>query len=562
LRASGKNRCPNPDSRAIDSAINKKAIRPIRETMMNDQLNYLLAQAAKGRMSRREFVGRAGALGVSAAVAGTMLTTAARAEGPVKGGLMRVGMQGGSSTDTLDTALAASEVPFQVNETWGEKLVDLEQNGTLGMRIAEEVSSNADASQWMFKIRKGVEYHDGGTVSAEDVVATLMRHTDDNAKSGAQGIVKGIADMKAEGDTVTLTLASPNADLPFLLADYHLIVQKGGGVDNPTSGIGAGAYKITEFQPGVRVAFEKFANYWDSSRGHVDQAEVLIINDNTARTAAIQSGQIHIMNRIDPKIVALLAGNTDVVIERVAGPGQYVFIMHCDKAPYDNNDLRMALKLAINREEMVEKILGGMGSVGNDFPINAAYPLFDDSIPQRVFDPAAAAEAYKKSGHDGSPLIMQVAPGAFPGAVEAAQLFQSSANAAGIPLQVKLEPDDGYWSNVWNVAPFCASYWGGRPVQDQMYSTAYLSTAEWNDTKFFNPEFDALLIAARGELDQVKRKGQYSEMASMVRDTGGLILPMFNDFVEGRRAEVGGWVPNPAGSLMNGKVLTLCWLNA
>ena len=529
---------------------------------MSEELKHLAVQAAKGRISRREFVGRTGALGVSAAMAGSLLATAARAEGPVKGGLMRIGMQGGSSTDSLDPAVAASEVPFQVNETWGEKLVDLKQDGTLEMRLAEEVSSNSDATQWMFKIRKGVEYHDGGTVSADDVVATLKRHTDENTKSGAQGIVKGISDMKVDGDMVTLTLASANADLPFLMADYHLMIQKAGGVANPTSGIGAGAYKVSEYEPGVRIAFEKFANYWDAGRGHVDQAEVLVINDNTARTAAIQSGQIHVMNRIDPKIVALLAGNTDVVIERAAGPGQYVFIMHCDKAPYDNNDLRMALKLAINRDEMVEKILGGMGSVGNDFPINAAYPLFDDSIPQRKFDLAAAAAAYKKSGHDGSPLMLQVAPGAFPGAVEAAQLFQTSANAAGIPLQVKLEPDDGYWSNVWNVAPFCASYWGGRPVQDQMYSTAYLSTAEWNDTKFINPDFDKLLIAARGELDQAKRKAEYSQMATMVRDTGGLILPMFNDFVEGRRADVGGWVSNPAGSLMNGKVLTLCWMNA
>ena len=529
---------------------------------MSNELNQLAALAAKGRISRREFVGRAGALGMSTAMAGSMLATAARAEAPVKGGVLRAGVQGGQSTDSLDPALAASDVPFMINSTWGENLVEVGLNGTVNMRLAEEVSSNSDATQWMFKIRKGVEYHNGATVTAEDVVATLKRHTDDNSKSGAQGIVKGIADMKAEGDMVTLTLSAANADLPFLMADYHLIIQPGGGVDNPAAGIGAGAYKVTDNEPGVRVAMEKHANYWDAERGHADQVEVLSINDNTARTAAIQSGQIHMMSRVDPKIVEMLKGNTDVVIERAAGPGHYVFIMECTQKPYDNNDLRMALKLAINRDEMVEKILSGMGSVGNDFPINAAYPLFDDGIEQRVFDPAKAAEYYKKSGHDGSPLMLQVAPGAFPGAVEAAQLFQASANAAGIPLQVKLEPDDGYWSNVWNVAPFCASYWGGRPVQDQMYSTAYLSTADWNDTKFKDAHFDALLVKARGELDQAKRKAMYSEMAHIVRDTGGLICPMFNDWVEGRRKELGGWVANPAGTLMDGRALSLCWLNA
>jgi peptide/nickel transport system substrate-binding protein len=537
---------------------------PTRETIMNDkvnQLDWMVAQAKAGRMTRREFVGRTTALGVSAGLASALFGKAAKAE-PKKGGVLRAGVQGGESTNSLDPALAASDVPYMINKTWGEMLCDVAPGGVIEPRVAEEISSNADATEWKFKIRAGVEYHGGGTVTAEDVVATLKRHTDDAAQSGAQGIVKGIKEMKAEGDMVTLMLDAANADLPFLMADYHLVIQPGGGVDNPAAGIGTNAYKVVSNEPGVRTVYERHANYWDSSRGHADSVEVLTINDNTARTAAIQSGQIHLMNRIDPKIVELLAGTPEVVIERAAGPGHYVFIMHCDKAPFDNNDLRMALKLAVNRQEMVDKILGGYGSKGNDFPINAAYPLFDETIAQREYDAALAAEHYKKSGHDGSPIILRTAPGAFPGAVDAANLFAASANAAGIPLQVQLEPDDGYWSNVWNVQPFCASYWGGRPVQDQMYSTAYLSTAEWNDTKFKNAKFDELLVAAKGELDQIKRKAMYSEMAMIVRDEGGLICPMFNDWVEGRRQEVGGWEANPLGTLMDGTALAKCWLEA
>lgn len=529
---------------------------------MSNELNYLLKQATRGLMSRREFVGRAGALGVSAAVAGTMLTTAARAEEPKKGGLLRAGMQGGESTNTLDPALAASEVPFAVNMLWGEMLVDVNAKGEIDYRIAEEISASADATEWKFKIRSGVEFHDGKTVTAEDVVATLKRHTDEKSQSGALGIVQGISEMKAEGDMVTLKLAAGNADLPFLMADYHLIIQPAGGVGAEAAGIGAGPYKVVSNEPGVRHAFERNANYFDSTMGHADQVEIIVINDNTARTAALQAGQVHMINRVDPKIIDLLKGAPGISIEHVAGRGHYVFIMHVDKAPFDNNDLRMALKLAINRQEMVDKILGGYGSVGNDFPINAAYPLFDETIAQREYDPAAAAEYYKKSGHDGSPIILRTAAGAFPGAVEAAELFQQSAAAAGIPLEIKREPDDGYWSDVWNVQPFSASYWGGRPVQDQMYSTAYLSTADWNDTKFKDPAFDATLIAARAELDPVKRKAMYSELANNLRDNGGLICPMFNDFVEAKREEVGGWAADPNGELMNGRALARCWLNA
>lgn len=530
---------------------------------MNDasrQLDHMIDRVRKGRMNRREFIGRSTALGVSAGLAAALYTKVAKAE-PKKGGILRAGMQGGESTNSLDPALAASEVPFAINMTWGEMLVDVAGDGTIDYRIAEEISSNSDATQWQFKIRSGVEFHDGSTLTAEDVIATLKRHTDEKSQSGALGIVQGITDMKAEGDMVTLTLASGNADLPYLMADYHLVIQPNGGFDNPTAGIGAGPYKVAINEPGVRHVFERHANYWDAANiAHADQVEIIVINDNTARTAAIQSGQVHFMNRVDPKIVELLKGAPGISIETAPGPGHYVFIMHVDKAPFDNNDLRMALKLAINREELVQKILGGFGSPGNDFPINEAYPLFDDSIPQRAYDPAAALEYYKKSGHDGSPIILRAAPGAFPGAVDAANLFAASANAAGIPLQVKLEPDDGYWSNVWNVEPFCASYWGGRPVQDQMYSTAYISTAEWNDTKFKNARFDELLIAARAEIDPDARKGMYSEMAHILRDEGGLILPMFNDWVEARRNEVDGWTPNPNGELMNGRALVKCWL--
>ena len=531
-------------------------------TDKHNQLDWMVTQAAKGRMTRREFVGRTTALGVSAGLASALFGKAAAAQEAKKGGTIRAGISGGESTNSLDPALAASPVPINHCSTWGEMLCDVTPDGQIAWRIAEEGSVSPDAMEWTFKIRQGVEFHNGKTVTAEDVIATFKRHTDEKAQSGALGIVQGISEMKAEGDKIVLKLSSGNTDLPYLLADYHLAIQPNGGVDNPAEGIGAGPYKVESFEPGVRTVFSKFANYFDSEVGHADSVEILTINDNTARTAALQSGQIHMMNRVDPKIAELLKGAPSLVVKQTPGRGHFVFIMHCDKAPFDNNDLRMALKLSIKRQEMVEKILGGLGSMGNDFPINSAYPLFDDTIPQREYDAAAAAEAYKKSGHDGSPIILRSAPGAFPGAVDAANLFAASANAAGIPLQVQIEPDDGYWSNVWNVQPFCASYWGGRPVQDQMYTTAYLSTADWNDTKFKNAHFDELLVAARAELDETKKKAEYSEMANIVRDEGGLILPMFNDFVDGVREEIGGWVDDPNGELSGGRALSRCWLNA
>ncbi|MGJ5619788.1 ABC transporter substrate-binding protein [Sulfitobacter sp. MF3-043] len=529
---------------------------------MNDQLKSMTADVAKGLMTRREFVGRAAALGVTAAVANTMLATQARAEGPVKGGTLKMGIQGGESTNTLDPALAASSVPTVNLRNAFDTLVNVAPDGSIENRLAESVEATSDAKTWNFKIRKGVEFHDGKPLTPEDVLRTMERHSNEDATSGALGIMQGIESMKVDGDNFSVTLSTPNADLPYLMADYHLQIQPDGGFENPTAGIGTGAYMVEVDEPGIRHLFKKNPNYWDDSIGHADEIEVLVLNDATARTAALQSGQVHIIDRVDPKIAQLLGRAPNVEVKSVSGPGHYVFIMHCDTAPTDNNDLRLALKYAINREELVDKILRGYGTVGNDFPINKAYPLFDETIVQREHSIEKAKEHYAASGHDGSPIILRVADGAFPGAVDAAALFQESAKAAGIPLEIKREPNDGYWTEVWNAQPFCASYWSGRPVQDQMYTTAYLSTADWNDTRFKNAEFDALLNGAKAELDTEKRKAAYSKMAMLVRDEGGTICPMFNDSVEGVSTSVGGWISDPNLTVMNCMAGIKCWLNA
>jgi len=531
---------------------------------MNNELKHLTGKVASGLMTRREFVGRAAALGVTAAVANTMLANSAAADGhakPVRGGMMKIGSSGGESTNTQDPALVASEAPLNNIRSWGELLVEVDAKGELDYRMAESVEASADAKQWVFKIRKGIPFSNGKDMTPDDVLKTMQRHSNEDSKSGALGIMKGIAEMKVDGDNFIVNLDTPNADLPFLMADYHLMIQPGGGMDDPGAAIGTGAYTVEIDEPGVRHAFKRRDDYWDAeNRGFADEIEQLVLNDATARTAALQSGQVHIINRVDPKVAALLDRAPNLRVESVAGRGHYVFIAHKDTAPFDNNDVMLALKYAINRDEMVDKILRGYGTKGNDMPINAAYPLFDETIPQREHSIEKAKEHYAKSGHDGSPIVLRVADGAFPGAVDAAALFQQSAQAAGIPLEIKREPNDGYWSEVWNVQPFCASYWGGRPVQDQMYSTAYLSTADWNDTRWKRPEFDAMLNAAKAELDNAKRKEIYSKMGRMLNEEGGLILPMFNDFVAGVSSNIGGWADDPNGPVMNNMSHFKCWL--
>lgn len=524
--------------------------------------SYLLDQAARGKLDRRAFLGRAMAAGMTLVAANALYSGSAAAQEPKRGGHLKVGIGGGASTDSLDPATYSGSFNFLVGHSWGDTLIETHpETGEAVANLAEAWEPSPDATVWRFKIRQGVKFHDGTPMTTADCVATLRRHADESSQSGAAGLLTSFTTIEEDGGDLVITLDAANADLPLILTDYHLMIQPKGGAEAPLAAIGTGPYKLTDYQAGVRAAFEKNPDDWRDDRGFVDTFEMLAMNDATARVAALSSGQLDFVDMVDSKTVALLQRAPNIQILTSKGKGFYTFLMHCDTAPFDNNDLRMALKYAIDREAMLKQVLGGYGSVGNDFPVNAAYALFPEGIEQRVYDPEKAKFHYEKSGHSG-PIELRTSNAAFPGAVDAAVLFQQNAAAAGIQLDVRREPDDGYWTNVWNVQPFCASYWGGRPTQDSRYSTNYVSSAEWNDTRFKREDFDKLVLQARGELDTEIRKDLYRQIAMIQRDEGGCILPVFNDYINAGSKRLMGFVPDIGNDLSNGKLASRVWLDA
>lgn len=520
----------------------------------------LRRESLRLNLSRRGFIQGSGAL-LCLGATGFSIGHAV-AQQPQRGGHLKLGIGGGASADTLDPALASATVAFTIAHTWGDTLVESHsETGAAMPGLAESWSPSADAKVWTFKIRQGVTFHDGKPLTVADVVATLKRHSDETSQSGALGLLGSIERIEEKGGELVITSAEGNADLPLLLTDYHLQIQPNGGLDDPNAAIGTGPYRLTGYEPGVRATFEKNQNDWRDDRGHVDSVEIIVMNDATARVTALMSGQVHFINTVEPKTVELLRRAPNVEILQTSGKGFYSFLMHCDTAPFDNNDLRMALKLAIDREAILNQVLHGFGTIGNDYPVNENYALAPVDIEQRVYDPEKAAFHYKKSGHD-QPIRLRTSEAAFPGAVDAAQLFQQHAAKAGIPIELNRLPGDGYWTEVWNVQPFCASYWGGRPTQDSRYATSYVSNAEWNDTRFKRPDFDQLVYQARAELDDENRRALYRQIALIVRDEGGLILPVFNDFVNAAAASMKGFVHDIGNDISNGKIASRVWLEA
>ncbi|TWG99522.1 peptide/nickel transport system substrate-binding protein [Mesorhizobium sp. J18] len=512
-------------------------------------------------LTRRRFVQSSAMLGLSLAAA-SFPASRLLAQEPKRGGHLKLGLGGGASADTLDPALASATVAFVIAHCWGDTLVESHpETGEAVPSLAESWSPSPDAKVWTFKIRKDVSFHDGKPMTVADVVATLKRHSGEGSQSGALGLLGSIERIEEKAGDLVITLSEGNADLPLVLTDYHLQIQPNGGMDDPNAAIGTGPYKLASYDAGIRATFERNKEDWRPDRGFVDSVEIIVMNDATARVGALSSGQVHFINTVDPKTVSLLQRAPNLEILQTSGKGFYSFLMHCDTAPFDNNDLRMALKLAVDREAILNQVVGGFGTLGNDYPVNENYALAPTDIEQRVYDPEKAAFHYKKSGHEG-PIVLRTSEAAFPGAVDAAQLFQQSASKAGIQIDVRREPSDGYWSEVWNAQPFCASYWGGRPTQDSRYSTSYVSNAEWNDTRFKRPDFDELVYRARAELDKEKRKALYHQMAVMIRDEGGLILPVFNDFVNAASKQMKGFVHDIGNDISNGRIASRVWLES
>jgi peptide/nickel transport system substrate-binding protein len=494
------------------------------------KLEYLLTQ---GKITRREFLAAASALGLTAALSPALLPTAAQAAAPKKGGVLRMGLAHGNTTDSLDPATQTNAMSGTMYLSLSNTFVEIGSDGGLVPAIAKSWESSPDVKTWTFKVRKGVEFHNGKTLDVNDVLASINHHRKEEAKSGAKALLKSIVDIKADGkNALVFTLDKPYADFPFILADIHITMMpaKGDGVDWQ-SGVGTGAYMLDKFEPGVRLALKRFPNHWNGDRGHFDRVEIISIHDLSARSNALVTGKVDLIDRPDLKTVHLLAKKPGIRVDEVTGLGHFSIPMLTDVSPFDNNDIRLALKYGIDRKAMLKTLFRGHGALGNDHPISPGNKYYAKELPQREYDPDKAKFHLKKAGVDSITVPLHAAGAAFGEAVDLAVLYKEQASKAGITINVVREPNDGYWSEIWMKKPWAFCYWRGRPTEDWMFSTAYAADAKWNDTHWKNARFNKLLKEARSELDEAKRREMYVEMQRIVRDDGGQVIPIFNNYL-------------------------------
>jgi len=508
-------------------------------TEFETKLKLAAKAVGQGKLSRRDFVQLAMAAGFTAAAANSMFAGAARAEAK-KGGIFKAAIGHGQTTDSLDPATWSNGFTFAFGKSvMGAPLVQVNSKNVADPHVAESFEPADGAKKWIFKLRKGVTFHNGKTLDADDVVATINYHIGADSKSPAKSVLSSVTGVKADGpETVVFELTGGNADFPFLLSDYHLAMYPAkDGKPDFEKGIGAGPYVLKSFEPGVKLVAERNANYFKDT--WFDGVEMLSIVDVAARTNAYLSGEVHFIDRADLKTIDMLKAAPDTELYNVSGFAHYTAPMHVDAAPFDNVDVRLALKYAIDRKDLVDKILFGYGEPGNDNPISKAMKFAIDPQPVHAYDPDKAKFHLKKAGMENLKVDFSTSNAAFSGAVDAALLMQSHAKAAGIDINVVREPDDSYWDNVWLKKPWSMCYWGGRPVADMFLSVSLAADAAWNDTHWKNPRFNELLLAARAETDDVKRQAMYAECQQLVHDDGGQVVLMYNNYVGALSTKIG-----------------------
>jgi peptide/nickel transport system substrate-binding protein len=510
--------------------------------------DVLRAMAAGGLMS----VTGAGLLAASG--------TAFAQQKPKQGGRIRVATQSSSAADTLDPAKGSISTDYVRACMLYNGLTEFDSHLGAQMSLAQSLETK-DATVWVVKLRSGVQFHDGKTLTPADVIYSLMRHKDPTVGSKVKTLADQFKDIKATGpNELTITLQGANADLPVILADSHFMIVKDGTADFKTA-VGTGPFKLKDFSPGVRTVGARNEHYWKPGLPHLDEIELVGIGDESARVNALLSGDVQLINAISPRSTTRIKGTPGYTVMETK-TGQYTDLIVRDEGGVTANpDFRLGLKYLLDRDQIRSAVFLGYGAIGNDQPIDPTNKYYFAGLPQRKFDVDKAKFYFQKAKIGSTPLQIYASPTA-DGSVEMAMLLQQVAPQAGLNLQVVREPSDGYWSNHWMKHPLTFGNINARPSADVIFTQFFKSDAPWNEANWKSAKFDQMLLAARGEPDDAKRKKIYGDMQVLVNNEGGIGIPLFLSALDAHTTKLKGLGSIPIAGLMGFTFAEHVWLEA
>ncbi len=475
------------------------------------------------------------------------VTEPSTAGGPQSGGTLRVGVVG-STNDLMDGQYIVARADQARLVSGWESLVNYDENFNLSYEhgLAEEIEVVAP-DNYIVRLKEGVEFHNGKTVSSEDLLYSFQRLIDPELGLAPNLLefLDGNSMTVMDDRTVQFQLLKPSVAFQNELAFYGSTVVPVGYArfdGDPSTQIGTGAFKLQSFTPGSESVHVRHENYWGES--YLDEVHIIDFADQSALVNALSSGDIDVCIDIPFAQANSVESSSDLeLLQSTAGNWQTI-TMRIDTPPFDDVRVRQAMRLIVDREEMVQRVLSGYGTIGNDM-----YGLLDSSypkdFPQREQDIEAAKALLEEAGQAGMSIEL-FAPDDTAGLPELATAFASQAEAAGINVTATVLDGGTYWGDEYTQRTFATSYWDTYPYLNQV-GFGSLPTATYQETKWppADSNFVELYNQALAETDVTARNEIIREMQTQEYEGGGNIIPYFQNLLDGYANYVHGAIARP-----------------
>ena len=543
--------------------MDRETRRLVEEFRRNDAgpiENNLIDELVEGDLDRQEFLRRASVFGLGAGTIGLLLRYVGEADvafgAPMAdakvGGTLRVGMLGfGSSLE-----------PYQLREAGSLGLAGIPgeyltfSNPALQVKpwLATSWKPNADGTVWTFQLRKGVKFHNGKTMTADDVVASFKQYLSQTTSQilaslppnliGPEGVVK------TGPYTVQFRLKSPNAAIPWLVSQttYQAIIQPAAIAAKPgtwvASGmIGTGAFRLKSYTPNRRAELVRFPRYW-GGRPPLDGAVLTFYEGSAPMVLALRAGQIDLCQQLSPQEGLAFKSNSRYKIYASPSSHHTMFGLRVDREPFRDPRVRRAIALAIGRPDIIARVLLGQGTLGNDSPFWSRFPSTDPSIHQRKKNVALAKALLQAAGQPNPKFTITTWNGIeLP---DYATAVQAMGREAGMDINLEVMSNDDYYgggadyyaTTPWINRQATMTEYGAAGVPNRYLTAVYQSDGIWNAAHYKNAAFDS---AAKSFLAAPDLKGQRAATKKLagilLRDTP-VITAYFNTYVTAASSKV------------------------
>jgi peptide/nickel transport system substrate-binding protein len=514
--------------------------------------NAVIDEYVAGRIGRRELLRYAGVLGMP-------LWTANPARAAAKpGGLVTVGMP--VPAGLIDPATIADTGGICMLSQTGEYLAASGPDLQLQPVLAESWKPNADGSIWTFKIRSGVRFHNGRTMTAADVVATIDRLADPANGSVALSVFAGVLSKggaKATDDgAVEFHLDAPNGSFPYLVssdnynaiilpADYH------GGFEKDF--IGTGPFRLEKFTPKARASFVRNNDYW-GVKAIPDRTLFNFYDSTQAQVLAMQGGQLDVLLHVSVQGSQALLADPDLSIVRLKSSAHEQVHMRTDKGPFVDKRVRQAVALCLNRENLVKGLFRGMAVRGNDSPFAPIFPATDPTVPQRDEDLPRARQLLAAAGLEGG-FKATLTTERFQEMPDYAVIIQNAVRKIGIDLRLNVEDQSSYYGRAtfgqsdWLDSEMGIEDYAHRGVPNTLLTATLGSGGTFNAAHFKNPEFDTLAASYIAALDPAAQRDAASRIQRLLLDETPVIIGYFYDWLSVTSKNITGVRPTAMSQL-------------